>query len=105
MATYSICFGVAGLTPTITTYIKESDGTSAGAAPSVSALSVGWYKFTATPTYPVLLVVDSGDATLDKIYMRITENDVNLDATVSSRSTLTAQNVWEYATRTLSSFG
>lgn len=29
----------------------------------------------------------------------------NLDATVSSRSTLTAQQVWEYATRTLSSFG
>jgi hypothetical protein len=29
----------------------------------------------------------------------------NLDATVSSRSTLTAQNVWEYATRTLTSFG
>jgi len=29
----------------------------------------------------------------------------NLDALVSSRSTLTAQQVWEYATRTLSSFG
>lgn len=29
----------------------------------------------------------------------------NLNATVSSRSTLTAQQVWEYATRTLSSFG
>jgi len=29
----------------------------------------------------------------------------NLDAAVSSRSTLTAQQVWEYATRTLSSFG
>jgi hypothetical protein len=29
----------------------------------------------------------------------------NLDAAVSTRSTLTAQNVWEYATRTLSSFG
>jgi hypothetical protein len=28
-----------------------------------------------------------------------------LDAAVSSRSTLTAQQVWEYATRTLSSFG
>lgn len=29
----------------------------------------------------------------------------NLDATISSRSTLTAQQVWEYGTRTLSSFG
>jgi hypothetical protein len=29
----------------------------------------------------------------------------NLNATVSSRSTLTAQQVWEYSTRTLSSFG
>ncbi len=29
----------------------------------------------------------------------------NIDATVSSRSTLTAANVWEYANRTLSSFG
>ncbi len=29
----------------------------------------------------------------------------NLNATVSSRSTLTAQQVWEYGTRTLSSFG
>jgi hypothetical protein len=29
----------------------------------------------------------------------------NLDAAVSTRSTLTAQQVWEYATRTLSSFG
>lgn len=29
----------------------------------------------------------------------------NLDATISSRSTLTAQNVWEYATRTVTSFG
>lgn len=29
----------------------------------------------------------------------------NVNATISSRSTLTAQQVWEYATRTLSSFG
>jgi hypothetical protein len=29
----------------------------------------------------------------------------NLDATVSSRSTLTAQNVWEYTTRSLTTFG
>lgn len=29
----------------------------------------------------------------------------NLDATISSRSTLTAQGVWEYTTRTISSFG
>ncbi|MDM7995651.1 MAG: hypothetical protein QUT30_08210 [Acidobacteriota bacterium] len=29
----------------------------------------------------------------------------NINATISSRSTLTAQQVWEYATRTLSSFG
>lgn len=29
----------------------------------------------------------------------------NLDATVSSRSTLTASDVWSYATRTLTSFG
>jgi hypothetical protein len=29
----------------------------------------------------------------------------NLDATISSRSTLTAAQVWEYATRTLSGFG
>jgi len=29
----------------------------------------------------------------------------NLDATISSRSALTAQQVWEYGTRTLSSFG
>lgn len=30
---------------------------------------------------------------------------VNLDATIASRSTLTAQQVWEYTTRTLSAFG
>jgi hypothetical protein len=31
--------------------------------------------------------------------------DTNLDTKISTRSTLTAQNVWEYATRTLTSFG
>ncbi len=31
--------------------------------------------------------------------------DTNLDATVSSRSTLTAADVWSYTTRTLTSFG
>lgn len=49
------------------------------------------------------------NAGIDTLEGRLTEPRAalldNLDATISSRSTLTAQQVWEYGTRTLSSFG
>jgi hypothetical protein len=97
-----------GLSPSIVTYIKVSDGSSGGSAPSVSELSGGFYKFTATPSEARLVRLDGGTslANADRYkVMQITVNDAALDAAITSRSTLTAQQVWEYATRTLSSFG
>jgi hypothetical protein len=75
-----------GLTPDIDIYIKVSDGTSAGAAPTVTELSGGFYKFTATPAEAVLCRVDAGATLTDpdryKV-MQITPNDASLDAAVS----------------------
>ncbi|OGR29590.1 MAG: hypothetical protein A2139_11940 [Desulfobacca sp. RBG_16_60_12] len=97
-----------GLSPSIVTYIKVSDGSSGGSAPSVSELSGGFYKFTASPSESLLVRIDGGTslANADRYkVMQVTTNDGALDAAITSRSTLTAQQVWEYATRTLSSFG
>ncbi len=97
-----------GLSPSIVAYIKVSDGSSGGSAPSLTELSGGFYKFTAAPSEALLVRIDGGAslANADRYkVMQVTANDGALDAAITSRSTLTAQQVWEYATRTLSSFG
>ena len=80
-----------GLTPTITTYINIADGSSPGAAPSVSELAGGLYKFAATPAQAIGIVVDGGSTLADyeryKV-MQITPNDGSLDAAVSTRATV-----------------
>jgi len=97
-----------GLSPTIGIYKKVADGTDVIPVPAVSEVGGGFYKFTATPAEPLLVRIDGGVslANADRYkVMQITANDGALDAAITSRSTLTAQQVWEYATRTLSSFG
>ena len=85
-----------GLTPTITTYINIADGSSPGAAPSVSELAGGLYKFAATPAQAIGIVVDGGSTLADyeryKV-MQITPNDGSLDAAVSTRAPEAAGNV------------
>ena len=102
-----------GLTPTFSLYAKVSDGTDVTPYPTISEITTGgvgggFYKFTATPAEALIVRIDGGAslANADRYkVMQITANDGALDAAITSRSTLTAQQVWEYATRTLSSFG
>lgn len=83
MATYSVCFfnagtPAAGLTPTIVTHLKISDGASAGAAPVVAEVGGGFYRFTATPTVDVAVVIDGGvalPATDRYVPLQITPDD------------------------------
>jgi len=83
-----------GLTPAIDIYLKVSDGTSGGAAPSVTEIDGGFYKFSATPTEALIVRVDAGagpgmaDADRYKV-MQITPYDDDLDAAVSSRGSQT----------------
>jgi len=91
---YVVFFTMAGtpktlLTPTIITYKKVSDGLDAGSPPTVSEIGGGFYKFTATPSEALAVVIDGG-ATLTNAFERykvlqITANDGNLDITISSR--------------------
>lgn len=51
----------AGLVPVFDTYIKVSDGTSAGTPPAITELGGGSYKFTATPSEAIYFVIDGTD--------------------------------------------
>jgi hypothetical protein len=85
-----------GLTPSIVTYIKVSDGTSGGSIPSISELSGGFYKFTTTPSEALLVRIDGGAslANADRYkVMQVTANDGALDAAVSTRAPEAAGNV------------
>lgn len=85
-----------GLSPTIITYKKISDGSDVASPPSISEVGGGLYKFTATSTEALGVVVDGG-ATLSNAerykVMQITPNDGSLDAAVSSRSLEAGGNV------------
>lgn len=48
-----------GLTPTLSTYLKISDGLSAGVAPVPTEVGGGWYKFTDTPAEELAIVIDA----------------------------------------------
>lgn len=70
MSTYAIYFdksgvGQVGLTPTFVTFLKVSDGTSPGAAPGITEVGGGFYKFDYNAEELIALVVDSNDATMD----------------------------------------
>ncbi len=58
--------------------------------------------FSTTLALSVWDVLETAITTANSIGLKV---KTNLDATVSSRSTLTAADVWNYATRTLTSFG
>ena len=97
-----------GLCPEIDIYKKVSDNSDVASPPVVSEIGGGFYRFTATPAEALVVRMNGGAslANADRYkVMQITANDGALDAAITSRSTLTAQQVWEYATRTLSSFG
>jgi hypothetical protein len=83
----------AGLSPTVDIYIKVSDGSSAGTAPTVSELSGGFYKFAATPTENILIRVDSEDTDMADIdrykVMQITQFDGFFEADMSDSVTFT----------------
>jgi hypothetical protein len=97
-----------GLSPGIDLYKKVSDNSDVGSPPAVSEMGGGFYKFTATPAEALVARIDAGAglAAADRYkVMQITPYDGALDAAITSRSTLTAPQVWEYASRTLSSVG
>ncbi len=65
--TYVIFFRDAGvpavgLSPVITSFLKVSDGSSAGTPPTISEIGGGFYKFTYGPTEDVTIGVDGGVA-------------------------------------------
>jgi hypothetical protein len=78
-----------GLTPSIITYKKVSDGSDVASPPAVSAIGGGGYKFTATPAEALFVVVDGGAAlaAADRYkVMQITPHDADLDTPVSTRA-------------------
>jgi len=107
-----------GATPTAPTNpvvtVSEDNGATYGASDN-AATTVAYgvtLLLSATETNRDVVLVkvasDNCDTAIQAVY---TEADWSptkagyLDAATSSRSTLTAQQVWEYGTRTLSSFG
>lgn len=111
--TYKIYFSNAGvpatgLTPTWNSLKKVSDGTNYTPQPAIYEVGGGWYKTSLTPSEDLTGVIDGGAALGNSdryVSVDMTANDANLDAAVSSRSTLTAADVWSAGTRTLTGFG
>jgi hypothetical protein len=98
---YTVYFNDAGvpktgLSPTIITYKKVSDGSDVASPPAVSTIGGGGYKFAATPTEALFVVVDGGAglSAWDRYkVMQITPNDAALDAQVSTRAAEAGGNV------------
>lgn len=82
-----------GLSPTLITYKKVSDGSDVGSPPAVTEIGGGGYKFTATPAEALFVVIDGGAALTNAFerykVMQVTPNDGYLDVSMSSRSTAT----------------
>ncbi len=107
---YVIYFTLAGapktlLTPTIITYKKVSDGSDVAGPPAVTEIGGGGYRFTATPTEALFVVIDGG-ATLTNTFerykvMQITANDGALDVAISGVAALVATAVWAAGTKAL----
>ena len=102
---YVVFFTLAGvpktlLTPTIITYKKVADGADVPAPPAISEIGGGFYKFSATPSEPLVVTVDGGAAlaAADRYkVMQITPHDADLNAPISTRSTLGAGAIaWTY---------
>lgn len=49
-----------GLTPAFTTFLKLSDGLSAGTPPTITEYAGGWYWFDFSPTEQIIFVIDGG---------------------------------------------
>lgn len=100
--------GKTGLTPTCTVY-RASDGTVVANAQAATEVGGGLYRYSHTNATEgdYLGVFVTANITVDFQHVAALASVAvpRIDAAVSTRSTLTAQNVWEYATRTLSSFG
>lgn len=105
--------GKTGITVTIDVY--DAAGNLEVSGGSATAVGGGLYKYTlasgsvdAAGEYTAIF--KTSDATVDAqqipaLWVVGKPWVENIDATISSRSTLTAQQVWEYTTRTLTSFG
>ena len=96
----------------VSTFDPASDEVDIGAVKGSAVSGVNDFKATGFSTHAAAdvwsvatrRVSDATNITSDAGTIDQTKI-ANLDAAVSTRSTLTAQGVWEYATRTLSSFG
>lgn len=108
----------AGLTPTWGSLRKLSDGTSIsspGTVAVISELGGGLYKIAYDPEGAdgeLIGVIDAGSgitADADRYITIVLAQDssrvARLDATIASRSSHSAADVWAVSTRTLSSFG
>jgi len=77
-----------GLSPSLVTYKKVSDGSDVASPPAVTEIGGGFYKFAATPAEALVVRVDGGAALASadrhKV-MQITPHDADLDAQVSTR--------------------
>ena len=79
----------AGLSPVIVTYKKVSDGSDVTPVPAVTEIGGGFYKFDATPTEGMVVVID-GTETLSNTdryqATQISPADIYLDAPISTRA-------------------
>ena len=94
--TYKVFFAAlgipaTGLSPSITTFKKVSDGSDVGSPPAITETGGGWYKFTYAPAFDIVLVIDGG-ATLDDSERyasgKITPEDDNISNLDVASSTL-----------------
>ncbi|GIV21835.1 MAG: hypothetical protein KatS3mg023_3586 [Armatimonadota bacterium] len=112
--------GKSGLSAVTVEYCKHgSSSFSVLSSPSIVEIGNGFYRLTVpaslvdTPGQLALRFTASGAKPQQLMYQVVAfdpydENGLGLsriDATISSRSTLTAADVWSYGTRTLTSFG
>lgn len=108
----------AGLTPTWSSLKKLSDGTdvaSPGTVAVITELGGGLYKVAYDPegaNGELAGVIDAGSgitAAADRYITMVLAQDssrvARLDATIASRSSHSAADVWAVSTRTLSTFG
>lgn len=108
----------AGLTPTWSTLRKLSDGTtvaSPGTVAVISELGGGLYKVAYDPegaNGELVGVLDAGagitsaaDRYITMVLAQDSSRVARLDATIASRSSHTAADVWAVGTRSLTTFG
>lgn len=109
--------GMTGLTPAVT--LSKNGGAFATPSGAVTEIGNGWYALAGNATdrntlgdliiHATSTGADPWDGRFTIVpwdpYNGASMGLTNLDTTISSRSTLTSQGVWEHAGRTLTGFG